>query len=161
MLSNFLYLLFVVICAFFVNIIVLRLYKKKKFIIEALIFYVFFFFAINLIGLNTLDIYEFILYFMFYTSIFISYFFTMIMPFEGSPSLKILELIQKEKNINKTRLYRNFKKTNFFESRFNDLKEKKYFVYKNKSLNLSKKSNILLKFFLYLEKIQRSNGRNG
>ena len=98
---------------------------------------------------------------MFYTSIFISYFFTMIMPFEGSPSLKILELIQKEKNINKTRLYRNFKKTNFFESRFNDLKEKKYFVYKNKSLNLSKKSNILLKFFLYLEKIQRSNGRNG
>ena len=85
----------------------------------------------------------------------------MIMGFEGSPSLKLLELISKRKKLPKKKyLLKSFKKNHFLTL---DLRifEKKNLFKKNHKVQLRQKSIILLNIILFIEKIQNSGENNG
>ena len=161
MYNNIFFLIIAVILSCLLNLVILKIYKKKKLIIELFIFILIFLFYIIFISINLNNIFEIIFYSIIYFSFFGVYTFTMIMGFEGSPSLKILELISKKKNCQKKNLLKSFKKELFFKSRFQDLRKKKYLLKKNHKVQLRQKSIILLNIILFIEKIQNSGENNG
>ena len=136
------------------NVVTLRFYKKKTFIKEFFIF--LFFYYICIYNLNTLSIFKSLLILLFFLSFFGVYTFTMIMPFEGSPSLILLSIILKEKNCSKKKLLTVFKKENFFKKRLVYLIQEKYIKKNNNNLNLLGKNNFFLKFAFFLESLQKS-----
>ena len=161
MYNNILFLFISVILSLLLNLIILKIYRKKKLIIEFFIFFLIFLFFIIFSKINLINTYEIIFYTIIYFSFFGVYTFTMIMGFEGSPSLKILELISKRKKCQKKYLLKSFKKETFFNSRFEDLQKKKYLFKKNNKVQLGQKSIILLNIILFIEKIQNSGENNG
>ena len=161
MYNNILFLFIAVILSFLLNLVILKIYKKKKLVIELSIFFLIFLFFIILTKIKLINIYEIIFYTIIYFSFFGVYTFTMIMGFEGSPSLKLLELISKRKKCQKKYLLKSFKKESFFNTRFEDLRKKKYLFKKNHKVQLRQKSIILLNIILFIEKIQNSGENNG
>lgn len=161
MYNNILFLIIAVILSCLLNLVILKIYKKKKLIIELFIFLLIFLFYIIFTNIKLNNIFEIIFYSIIYFSFFGVYTFTMIMGFEGSPSLKLLELISKRKNSQKKNLLKSFKKESFFKSRFEDLQKKKYLFKKNHKVQLRQKSIILLNIILFIEKIQNSGENNG
>lgn len=138
----------------FANLIFLILQNKKILIKELLIF--FFFYIICLFNLNNLSIFKALFVLMVFLSFFGVYTFTMIMPFEGSPSLILLSIILKEKNCSKKKLLTVFKKENFFKKRLVYLIKEKYIKKNNNNLHLLGKNNLFLKFAFFLESLQKS-----
>jgi hypothetical protein len=154
------FLLISIFVSILTNLLVLKFFKRKIFVVELFIFLFIFiiFFILFIKSFN--NFFEILFYFSIFISTLGTYTFTMIMIFEGSPSLNILLQIKKDKKVNKQKIFNIFKKNEFFKSRFNDLKKKKYIVIKNSKIHLEKRKNWLVSFFVNLEKMQR-NKNNG
>ena len=158
--DKIIFLFISIITSILINLLVLKFFKRKIFVIELLIFFVIFIIFFILINKSFYNFFEMIFYFSIFISTLGTYTFTMIMMFEGSPSLNILYQIKKNKKVNKKKVFDTFKKNNFFKSRFNDLKKKRYIVIKKNKIYLENGKNWLVSFFVNLEKMQR-NKDNG
>ena len=158
--EKIIFLILSIILSILINLLILKFFKRKIFIVELFIFLFIFvvFFLLFVESFN--NFFEVLFYFSIFISTLGTYTFTMIMIFEGSPSLNILLQIKKNKKINKEKIFAIFKKNNFFKSRFNDLKKKKYIVKKKNKIYLENRKYWLVNFFVNLEKMQR-NDDNG
>ena len=158
--EKLIFLFISIILSILINLLVLKFFKRKIFIVELLIFlFIFVIFFIPFIK-SFNNFFEILFYFSIFISTLGTYTFTMIMIFEGSPSLNILLQIKKNKNINKSKIFDIFKKNDFFKSRFNDLKKKKYIVIKKNKIHLANGKYWLVGFFVNLETMQK-NKDNG
>ena len=158
--EKIIFLLISIIASVLINLLVLKFFKRKIFVVELLIFLIVFVIFFILFIKSFKNFFEILFYFSIFISTLCTYTFTMIMIFEGSPSLNILLQIKKNKNINEKKIFDIFKKNEFFKSRFNDLKKKRYIVIKKNKIYLENRKNWLVSFFVNLEKMQR-NRDNG
>ena len=81
---------------------------------------------------------------------------------EGSPTLKILEILHYNQPLNQKKLKILFKKKSFIKSRINDLQKRKYIKKENSFYIFQKKNLFLFKFLIFIRKIQNlENKENG
>lgn len=158
--NKIIFLLISITTSILINLLVLKFLKRKIFIIELLIFLIIFVFFSLLFKESFNNFFQIFFYFIIFLSTLGTYTFTMIMIFEGSPSLNILLQIKNNKKISKKKIFDTFKKNFFFKSRFNDLKKKRYIIIKKNKIHLENRKYWLVSFFVNLEKIQR-NKDNG
>lgn len=154
------YLFLTIIISILINILSFKIINKKIFILELFWFTVFFICFLYFNKDIFSNLFEILYLSFFYFSTLGVYTFTMIMIFEGSPSLKILKLIKHKKNLDKNLLKKLFLKNSFFDNRLKDLIEKNYIKKKNNYLYLTNKNKWILKIFIILEKLQ-GNKDNG
>lgn len=143
---------------FLLNIFFLRILCRRIFFIEISIFLLFFF--LYFISFNFF-IYEFIYFFILYITLYAVYAFTIIMPFDGSPSLKIIEIIYANSKIKRKTLLKKFLIYSFIRNRLNKLIKSNYVGY-SKNIIFLKKKYFLIKFFIKLQNLQNyKKGLNG
>lgn len=147
-------ILFFLFLSVFVNLVILKFLQKKIFIKE--FFYFILFYLICIYNLNNSSFFKNLLVLLVFLSFLGVYTFTMIMPFDGSPSLILLSIILKKKNCCKQKLLKEFKKKKFFKKRLIYLIKKRYIVKKNNNLQLLSKNILFLKFAFFMESFQKS-----
>ena len=151
MLNKILLIFFLFFCSFLINILFLRIFFRRILFLEISIFLlIFLFFLINF----NFNFWEFIYVFILYLSLYSVYAFTIIMPFEGSPSLKIIEIIYNSRKIKKKTLLKKFLVNSFVKDRLNKLIKYKYINFNNNYVSINKKFFFLLKFFIKIRNLQ-------
>ena len=136
-----------------------KIFKYKNNKIDYLIFIVAFIFFIIFYNFYSAEkiLYSLFLYFISVCT----FFFLIISPIEGSPSLIILNKIYKNNSYyNKQKLFRYLISTRFMENRIKTLKQRKYIFINKKNFIYKKKNYLLFKIFYILNKIQK-NTDNG
>jgi hypothetical protein len=152
-------IIIVFLYALIFKILFTKIFKFKNKKIDYLIFILTFIFFLNFYKFYSV---EQILYSLFLYCISVcSFFFLIISPIEGSPSLIILNKIYKNNSYyDKEKLFRYLISTRFIENRIKTLKQKKYIFINKKNLIYKKKNYLLFKIFYILNKIQK-NTDNG
>jgi hypothetical protein len=83
------------------------------------------------------------------------------MPFDGSPSLKIIEIIYANSKIKRKTLLKKFLIYSFIRNRVNKLIKSNYVGF-SKNIIFLKKKYFLIKFFIKLQNLQNyKKGLNG
>ena len=154
MIINFIYLILFFCLALFINLLILKIFHKRFFFVEIFIFLLIFVFYI--LRPNSTEIIESMYYLILYGALFFVYAFTIIMPLEGSPSLKIIELIYKNKKISKKKLLKKFLQKSFIQDRLDKLISAGYIV-SNRNFFSVKKKSIFIKASLVIDKLQSKN----
>ena len=159
MLNKILLIFFLFFCSFLINILFLRIFFRRILFLEISIFLlIFLFFLINF----NFNFWEFIYVFILYLSLYSVYAFTIIMPFEGSPSLKIIDIIYNSRKIKKKTILKKFLVYSCVEDRLNKLIKYKYINFNNNYVSINKKFFFLLKFFIKIRNLQNfKNNTNG
>jgi len=156
--NKILLILFLFFFSSFVNIFLLRIFYRRFFFIEIGIFIlVFFFYFININYFT----YQFLYFFILYITLYAVYAFTIIMPFDGSPSLKIIEIIYDNRKIKKKALLKKFLINSFIKNRLKKLIKSNYVGFVNDKIFIKKKI-FLIKFFINIQNLQNfKKGLNG
>jgi hypothetical protein len=148
--NKILLILFLFFFSSFVNIFLLRIFYRRFFFIEIGIFIlVFFFYFININYFT----YQFLYFFILYITLYAVYAFTIIMPFDGSPSLKIIEIIYDNRKIKKKALLKKFLINSFIKNRLKKLIKSNYVGFVNDKIFIKKKI-FLIKFFINIQNLQ-------
>jgi hypothetical protein len=124
--------------------------RKYDYLLFTTTYFIFFIFFLQNHTIE-INLYSFFLYCICTAS----FFFLLISPLDGSPSLEILNNIYFNNYKNKKLIYEKFIKKKIIENRITILKAKKYLkVNKNKIL-YTKKNFIIFKIFYYIKNIQK------
>jgi hypothetical protein len=149
--KKILLIFFLFFFSFLINILLLRTFVRRILFLEISIFsLIFLFFLINF----NFNFWEFIYVFILYLSLYSVYAFTIIMPLDVSPSLKIIVIIYNSQKIKKKALLKKFLVNSFIKDRLNKLIKYKYINFNNNYVSLNKKFFFLLKFFIKIRNLQ-------